>query len=559
MNRSFFAASGFAAIALAAPAHAQSLSDAINAALAPVPTPIPGVLEPDMVNCGALVGSTWFRDTWQVESPPDPTVAIFNDELNTTTTTQAPVPVDDGLGRQFIVEPSNPQTLDPAVVQSLTEDELFQVFSDSGVQFVSIIHGPSGQFGPGLAGLCQTVFARTNTNGNNAGAAGFSGGSSSASGRSISSLSSAREQSSKAKKRKRKREDRNSSYDDGYIRLASAEGGVAMVADAAGVGPFGVQTFIDLRGGYADIDRDATALEGGFEGHSVFGQGSITAVLSENFSAAGSFAYQRSKGEFDTANASGGANEFSENSYTGSAFLIASFPFSTSPNGALLALDLAAGGFYGGGDGEIERTFTTMRQATYAVEVIGGTPGTPVAFVRQQVISDDLSGSYDTRSYGFSAAASVSFDLGAFVATPGVEFTYFNFRQDAYDESVTDAFNNGLALSYDKFRDNWTETRIGGAISRDFGGFRLEGYGDLVLTGGAATPTRTATFVEDLRADPFILSYQVDDLDKTFGVFGLVAAAGVADGVEAFIGGETTVGHDYLRARTIYVGLRFTP
>lgn len=554
MNKTVLAATCLAAMSLAAPASAQSLSDAINAALAP---------DASGQNCAALgTGVGRVTDVWQwIDNSPLPdTIEVTNGDTGGIAIAPPPLDVPDGAGRLFSVRRSTPVTLDPAVAAAMTEEEFFAFFRQTGVQRVAISRFASGAFGTGLSGVCGTVVeARTNSNGNNAGAAGFSGGSSSASGRSISSLSSAREQSSKAKKRKRKREDRNSSHDDDYIRLASAEGGVAMIADAAGVGPFGVQTFIDLRGGYTDIDRDATALEGGFEGHSVFGQGSITAVLSENFAAAGSFAYQRSRGEFDIANASGGANDFTENSYTGSIFLIASFPFSTLANGAPLSLDFAAGGFYGGGDGETERTFMTMRQATYAVEVIGGAPGTPVPFVRQQLISDDLSGAYDTRNYGFSAAASVSIPFGGFVATPGVEFTYFNFRQDAYDESATDQFNNGLALSYDKFRDKWTETRLGGALSRDFDGFRLEGYGDLVLTGGSATPTRTATFVEDLRPDPYVLTYRVDNLDKAFGVFGLVAAIGIGEGVEAFIGGETTAAHDYLRTRTVYAGVRFTP
>jgi hypothetical protein len=556
MNFRVIVASGLS-VAFASPAGAQSLTDAINAALAPIPNPIPGSFEPATVNCGALVGATWFQDTWQVVNPPDPTVTIVNDESNTTTTAPAPVLVGDGLGRQFVVEPSNPQTLDPAVAQSLSEEELFQLFAVSGVQFVSIAHGPSGQFGPGLAGLCQTVFARTNTNGNSSGAGGFAGGSSSASGRSISSLSSAREQAAKERKRKKKK-DRNSAYDDGYVRLASAEGGVGLVANASGVGPFGVETFIDLRGGYTDINRDATALEGGFDGHSTFVHGSVTTELSENFAIAGSFAYQRSEGEFDAGNASGGANEFSERNYTGSGFLIASFPL--AGGGAPLSLDLAAGGFYGGGDGEIERTFTAMRTSAYQIDVTDPMMGvTTIDIIRTISISDDLAGDYDTRNYGFSAAASLNIDLGGLSVTPGVEFTHFTFKQDAYDETVTDSFNNGLALSYSKFKDRWTETRIGGAIARAFGRFRLEGYGDLVLTGGSATPTRTATFVEDLRADPYDLVYEVDDLDKSFGVFGIVGAAGLADGVEAFLGGETTAGHAYLKARTIFAGIRFTP
>lgn len=541
----------------AAPASAQSLTDAINQALAPIPNPAANNFdEPNFLDCAALgAGVGRFNDVYQFEALPlsiPNTVDITNGEAATTATVAAPVVVPDGTGRDFTVRRSTSIILDPAVANAMTEEELYAFLVQTGVQNVTIKRFAAGNFGAGLAGTCQSVIARVNQNGNVSGSSGFAGGSSSASGRSVSSLSSAREQSSKQKKRKKKKSGRDSSYEDGYVRLASADGGVGLVADAAGVGPFGVQTFIDLRAGYTDIDRDATALEGGFDGHAIFGQGSVTAEFSPNFALAGSFAYQRSVGEFDTPKSTGLPNEFSESNYTGSAFLIASWPI-----GAAATFDLAAGGFYGGGDGEVERTFMTTRQVAYLITVTDPVMTVDlIALSRSQSVSDDLLGEYDTRNYGFSAAASVSFPMGGFVVTPGVEFTHFTFKQDDYDESVTDAFNNGLALSYSEFKDKWTETRIGGAVSRDFGPFRLEGYGDLVLVGGAATPVRTATFVEDLRANPYVLSYQVDALDRTFGVFGLVAAAGIADRVEAFIGAETNVGHDYLTTRTIFAGVR---
>ncbi len=559
MRKSLLALSG-AALALAAEAQAQSLSDAINQALAPIANPAAGGLnEPDILNCAALgAGVARVTDIWQWNdtfSTNPNTVDVTNGDTNTSSNFPSPVDAPDGTGRFFEVRGSSPVTLDPAVAAAMTDAEFFAFFRQTGVQRVVINRFASGAFGDGLVGLCGTVVdARTNSNGNSAGAGGFAGGSSSASGRSVSSLSSARDQSSKEKKRKKKKRDRNSSYDDGYLRLASADGGVGLVADAAGVGPLGIATFIDLRGGYTDIDRDETALESGFEGRAIWGQGGVTAEVSDAFAVAGAFSYTDAKGDFEAAAASAGANRFREKNYTGSLFLLASIPLVES-----LSLDLAAGGFYGAGDGEIERSFSTTRQVTYAAEVIGGAPGVPVDFVRQQLISDDLLGEFDTRNYGFSAAASVSVPVGAFTVTPGVEFTWFSFRQDDYDEGVSDAFNNGLALSYSEFKDTWTETRLGGAVSRDFGGLRLEGYGDLVLTGGAATPVRTATFVEDLRADPYVLSYRVDNLDKAFGLFGLVAAFGVGDGVEAFVGAETNLAHDYLTTRTIFAGVRFRP
>lgn len=551
MNKSILAATSLAAMSVAAPAGAQSLSDAINTALAN--------------DCSAFVGTTArFVDVYQVD-PNDPALYDFTDGETGGTTTGLPTPelVTDGLGRIFYVQKSNFSPLDPAVVPALTEAEIIDLFRQSGVQNLQISRFEAGAFGAGLAGLCQTVSARTNFNGNSAASGGMAGGSSTASGRSVSSLSSARDQSSKARKRKRKREGRNSSYDDGYVRLASADSGVGVLAEAAGVGPFGVPTFIDLRGGYTDIDRDATALESGFDGRSLWGQGSITAEIAENLAIAGSFAYQRTKGDFDATNSSGSADEFTERNYTGSVFVIAGVPIGAMTGGDL-TLDLAAGGFYGGGEGSIERTFATTRTSRFTLDVTD--PIMVVDTVSVSVdapVSDSLEGSYDTRNYGFSAAASISFDLGDFTLTPGVEFIYFRFRQSAYQETSADSFNNGLALSYEAFKDRWTETRIGGAISRRFdvgpAGLRLEGYGDLVLTGGAATPTRTARFAEDLRANPYVLSYEVDDLDKTHARFGVLVAAGLGDGIEAFVGGETTAGHDYLRARTVYAGLRFTP
>jgi hypothetical protein len=541
-------------------ARAQSLSDAINQALAPIPNPITGVTVPATVNCGPLAGSARFRDVYQFfdNDPLADTVDVTNGETGTTTTVVTPLNVADGVRNDFPVQQSTFPSLDPAVAQALTEAELIALFQANGVQRIEIIRTPSGAFGPGLAGFCQSALFRTNSNGNSGGAGGFAGGSSSASGRSVSSLSSARDQSKKERKRKKK-SDRNASNDDGYIRLASNEQGLGVVADAAGVGPLGVETFVDFRGGYTDIDRDTTALEGGFEGRALWGLGAITAELGEYFAIAGSISYSRARGDFDQATASGGANRFRERNVTGGLFALGSLPL-----GDDLSLDLAAGGFYGSGSGDIERSFSVSRTTNYRIDVFAdpanpGAGDVTIDLLRTSLISDDLLGDFDTRNYGFSAAASVSLPFHGFVVTPGVEFTWFSFRQDAYDESVSDAFNNGLALAYSEFKDRWTETRLGGAISRSFGGVRIEGYGDLVLTGGAETPTRTATFVEDLRADPYVLSYRIDDLDKAFGVLGLVAAFRVGEGVEAFVGGETNLAHDYLTIRSIFAGVRFTP
>ena len=563
MKLSVLALSSAALALAAADARAQSLSDAINAALAPTTVTVPTSFLPATldVNCGALAGTTRFRDEYQfLDNDPLPDeVSIRNGETLSTTVLPTPVNVADGVGQTFPVQQSTFPTLDPAAAQALSEAELIALFQLHGVQRIEITRTAAGAFGPGLSGFCQTAFFRTNSNGNSGGAGSFAGGSSSASGRSVSSLSSAREQTTKDKKRKKKKRDRNSSYDDGYIRLASNEEGLGVVADAAGVGPFGVATFIDLRGGYTDIDRDATALESGFDGRALWGQGLLTAEVSENFALAGSLSYSRARGEFDASNASGGANEFRERNLTGGLFAIFAAPL-----GDDLTLDFAVGGFYGAGSGDIERTFSANRTTTYRVDVFidpmnPGAGVDTIDLVRTSPISDDLLGEFDTRNYGFSAAASVALPVGDFTLTPGVEFTWFSFRQDGYDESVSDAFNNGLALSYSEFKDRWTETRLGGALSRDFGGVRLEGYGDLVLTGGAETPVRTATFVEDLRPDPYVLTYRVDDLDRAFGVFGLVAAVGVGDGVEAFIGGETNVAHEYLTTRSIFAGVRFRP
>ncbi len=541
-------------------ADAQSLSDAINQALASAPNPAAGGLnQPDALGCAALgAGVNRVTDIWQWNdafSPTPNTVTVTDGDTNTTSNFPAPVEAADGSGRFFDVRGSTPITLDPAVAAAMSEEEFFAFFRQTGVQRVVINRFASGSFGAGLSGLCGTVVdARTNSNGNSAGAGGFAGGSSSASGRSVSSLSSAREQSAKEKKRKKKKNARNSSYDDGYVRLASNQEGLGVVGDAAGVGPFGVETFVDFRGGYTDLDRDATALESGFDGRALWGQGSLTAELADNFALTGSISYSAARGDFDAAGQSGGADGFRERNITGGVFALAAFPL-----GADLTLDVAVGGFYGGGDGDIARNFSTTRQVTYSAEVTGGAPGVPVPFIRQQLLSDDLAGEFDTRNYGVSAAASVSLPFHGFIVTPGVEFTWYSFKQDDYQETVTDAFNNGLALSYSEFNDRWTETRLGGAVSRDVGGLRLEGYGDLVLTGGAATPIRTATFVEDLRPDPYVLSYRVDDLDKAFGVFGLVAAVGIGDGIEAFVGGETNLAHDYLTTRTVFAGIRFRP
>ncbi|MEK7266692.1 MAG: autotransporter outer membrane beta-barrel domain-containing protein [Pseudomonadota bacterium] len=542
-------ASALAFVAMfAGTAEAQSLSDAINTALAN--------------ECSALGGSTpRYTDTWQYQLSTDTIDFTSTDPALTAQTLNPIITVQDGVGRFFEVRQSTVTLQDPAVAAAMTEAEIAALFEQSGVQRLVIDRFAAGAFGAGLGGLCQTIVeARTNTNGNTAGSGGFAGGSSSASGRSVSSLSSARNQASENKKRKKRKKERDASIEGAYIRLASADGGVGVISDAAGVGPFGVRTTVDLRGGYTDLNRDATALEGGFDGHSTWGQGALTAEFSRSMALAGSFAYQRSKGEFNGSNASGGANEFRDRSYSGALYAIWSAPIGAGDT----SLDLSVGGFYGRGSGSIERTFSTLRAATYFVDVTDPllTVDT-IRLDRQTFISDDLLGEYDTRNHGFSAAASMSFDMGGIVVTPGVEYTRFTFKQDAYNESATDAFDNGLALSYSRFKDKWSETRIGGALSRTFDagpfGLRVEAYGDLVLVGNAATPTRTATFAQDLRAQPYTLSYRVDDLDKAFARFGVLGAVGISDGVELFVGGETNAAHDYLHARSVFAGVRFTP
>lgn len=536
------------AVLFAGSAEAQSLSDAINTALSN--------------QCSALGGATpRYRDTWIYDDLTDTIDFSSTDPALSPQTLNPTITVGDGIGRIFEVRQSNITIQDPAALAAMTEAEVAALFEQFGVERLVIDRFASGAFGAGLGGLCQTIVeARSSMNGNTAGSGGFAGGSSSASGRSVSSLSSARDQASENKKRKKRKKDRDASADGAYVRLASADGKLGLASDAAGVGPFGVRTTVDLRGGYTDINRDATSLESGFDGHSVWGQGALAAEFSESIALAASFAYQRSKGEFDGTNASGGANEFRDRSYTGALYAIWSAPIGSGDS----SLDFSIGGFYGRGSGSIERTFNTSRTANYDVTVTDPGLGQTIARItRQTLISDDLLGDYDTRNHGFSAAASISFDLDGLVVTPGVEYTRFSFKQDAYSESATDAFDNGLALSYSQFKDKWSETRIGGALSRTFDagpfGLRIEAFGDLVLVGDAATPVRTATFAQDLRAQPYVLSYRVDDLDKAFARFGLLGAVGVGDGVEFFIGGETNAAHDYLHARSVFAGFRFTP
>jgi hypothetical protein len=536
---------GSAAACIAPAALAQSLNDAVNAALSN--------------NCSALVGSTpRFTDTWRADSVLD-VVDITNGQTGVTTQdVPAPVTVVDGSGRTFIVRRSNPSNLDPAVAPTLTEAQILQIFQTSGVQFLQLSRFPAGNFGPGLSGLCQNVLARTNTNGNSTTANGVSGGSSTASGRSVSSLSSARDQSDDRKKRKKRKKSDQRNSDSRRILLASAEDGLGVYADAAGAGPFGVETFIDLRGGYANIDRDTTALEGGFDGDAAFVTGSVAGEFSDAFGLAGSVGWRRTSGEFNANNPGGGANEFSERMLTGALYGLASIPI-----GGGLALDLSAGGFYGRGKGEIQRSFTSTRASTFRLDV--HLPGNPGAFGGTITVdtltpvTDALDGDYKSHLYGFSGAASITFDAGGFSITPGVEFTRYKTRQSDYSETVTDARNDGLALRFDAFEDTWSETRLGGAIERRFGRLGLEVYGDLVLTGGAATPRRTATFVDDLRTSPFVIGYDVDDLDKTYGRFGLVAAYGVTDTMDVYVGAETLAGHDYLQSRALFVGFRLRP
>jgi hypothetical protein len=523
-------------------ASAQSLGDAVNAAL--------------VNECSALGGATArYTDTWQYDGPTNTIAFTSTDPSRTAATLTPTIVVPDGVGRNFPVRASTVSLLDPAVANALTEPQLAALFEQTGVQRLVIRRFADGAFSTALSGLCNAIVeARTNLNGNTAGSGGFAGGASTASGRSVGSLSSAREQSSEEKKRKKKKKERQRTGDAPLIRLASADGGLGLASDASGALPFGVEASLDLRGGYVDLDRKATALEGAFDGRALWGRAAASVDLAPSLALVGSAAINRARGTYEGVSASGDANRFHDRSVTGAFYAIWSAPV----GGA--TLDLSAGAFFGGGSGDVERTASITRQARYLVDVTD-----PVMVVdtlaldRTTLIADDLFGAFKTRQHGVSVAASLAFDLGGGrTIAPGVEHTRYNFRQKAYDERATDAFDNGFALSFSEFRDKWSETRLGGVLAQELSsGVRFEAYGDLVLVGGAETPQREALFAGDLRATPYLLSYRVDDLDKAYGRIGAAAAAPIGEAMEAFVGVETTLSHDYLRQRAVYAGLRF--
>jgi hypothetical protein len=79
---------------------------------------------------------------------------------------------------------------------------------------------------------------------------------------------------------------------------------------------------------------------------------------------------------------------------------------------------------------------------------------------------------------------------------------------------------------------------------------------DAVFVGDAETPGRVAYFVQDQRATPAAINYDVDDLDDQYFDVNFSVAMRFENGVQPFIGAFTRVGHEYIDSNGVLAGLR---
>lgn len=305
----------------------------------------------------------------------------------------------------------------------------------------------------------------------------------------------------------------------------------------------GFAVVVDLSGGFVNTERDATDLEGAFSADSTLFNAGAAVALRNNVMFGGALTFENT--DSDVTASPDGRTSFENEAMTASAFAGWATPAPIMSEEGRLIL---TGAFsYNSGDQSYERGFS----ATFQPDLDDPDETTN---------TDQLNGSTDQDVTTFTLQATLSQPLGALTFTPHVSFSYVRFEAGAYAEAIdgTDGEDNGLALRYDDVEDEWTETRLGAglAYAAPEGGWELSANADAVFVGDAETPLRTAYFVQDLRAAPFAITYQVDSLDDQY--FDLSGSIGYqfANGVTPYVSAFTRAGHEYIDSHGAFAGLR---
>lgn len=301
---------------------------------------------------------------------------------------------------------------------------------------------------------------------------------------------------------------------------------------------------LDASGGVVNTDRDVTPLEGGFSADSTIFNVGAAIALQSGFMFGGALTFENT--DSDVIASPQGQTNFENESLTTAAFVGWSGPAPVFSEDGSIAITASAS--YNSGDLSYDRGFGV----TYQPDLDSAATITAL---------DQLAGSVDQNVTTISLQATLTQPLGAFTFTPHASISYVQFETGAYAENVTDGTNNGLALRYADVEDEWTEARLGAGLSYGFAtgdnsAIEIGVNADAVFVGDAETPLRSAFFVQDLRANPFAITYQVDDLDEQYFDLSGSVSFQFANGFTPYVTAFTRAGHEYIDSQGFFLGAR---
>ena len=318
--------------------------------------------------------------------------------------------------------------------------------------------------------------------------------------------------------------------DIGSAQLGNVLARVVAVRAAAGGGasadsPFSRLGFF-VNGDIGFGDKDATALENGFDYDTRAITLGVDYRLTDNAFIGAAVGYNDSEADLD-----GGAGDLETDGYSFSVF--GSFYPSAS-----VYIDAAV--VYG------ETDFDQTRNISYSL-------GTPV----NQVASASPDGDYLTGSIG----AGYLMNNGGWTYGPHARLSATRADVDGFTETMSNPGGpgSGLALTIGKQDFRSTTLALGGSVSYAMS----TSWGVLLPTASAEYvhefsndgDSITGTFRDDPTATAFNLA--LDDGDSNYVRLGVGASAQFSQGRSAFIHYQTLLGYEDLTSHTVSAGLRF--
>lgn len=303
---------------------------------------------------------------------------------------------------------------------------------------------------------------------------------------------------------------------------------------------------VDVAGGIVNVDRAVTPLEGGFSGDSAVANLGAAIAFKDALGdddallLGGTLGFERT----DTTGFGGpNGRSRSEGDTTSAALFVGWTTPPVSLFGEPATATFTLTGAYSNGDLSYAREFG-------------------VAFAGQPTVLDELSGDAEQTSTTLAFHMQFSQPIGDWTVTPRASVTYVEYETDGYSETVTDASNNGLALRYANVEDEWIESRLGLAVLyakplREDVVLDIGVGADAIFVGDAETPLRTAYFAQDLRATPFPVVYNVDDLDEQYYDLSLSVGLAFANGFSPYVTAFTRQEHEYIESDGLIAGVRY--